>query len=149
MVNTEKFRDWADGLRELQATVDRLVETFGEEAVKAAVENAGWTKTRDKAGLPLSDGGRPLDYDGQALMEIWLFVEAGTRRTRLSVNAFCTRHTLVWRMPGGKGGASVGKSLKGSTLRRRYLQAKATLASLDAASQRWWQDELTRRISAG
>ena len=148
-MTTGKCSDWADGLRDLQRLIDRAADMHGEDAVKAAVENLGWTRTRDERGLPLVTGGRPLALDHQALMETWLFVEAGTQRTGLSVNAFCAGHTLAWVVPGGGRGLAIAKKITGPTLRRRYHQAKAFLLTGDAATVRWWQDELKRRLAAG
>jgi hypothetical protein len=141
-VKAKNGTDWAEGLRALQAIVDRLVDEYGAEAVTGAVENAGWTTVSRK-------GGRPLTSDHQSLMECWLFVEAGTRRTGLRVNTFCARHSLTWLVPGGETEAAVATVAQGATLRRRYHEAKAFLAEQDPDTQRWWEDELAWRLAAG
>ena len=96
-------------------------------------------------------------------MEVWLFVEEGKARMRLSVNAFCKVGSFTW-YTAGAGDPKANKVLAGETLRRRYQQAvtwmkaesepykkQAALGSRDFASgtsptEEWLRKELRERL---
>lgn len=98
-------------------------------------------------------------------MLVWLYVEEGVRRNRVSVNKFCRDRQFTWYANSGRQAAPW--VIRGETLRRCYYDACKVLqtagednlqarpgrgtgirphSSLPAALQLCWQAELQRRM---
>src|SRR5690348_6148468 len=85
--------------------------------------------------------GRPLLHGREAHVAVVRYVEDQQRRTGLSINTILEHGLFVQAMSGspedrldGPDGPTVLHELRGSSLRRRYFEAKAWLeAHLDSA----------------
>lgn len=99
----------------------KLVAKYGIEGVRQALEQCELTPEVKK------EGGRPKDFDPQKLMDLWLFVEIGAAREKLTVHAFCRKAQFKWHAAGGPKSATVVKSVKGATLHKRYYEAQSLL----------------------
>jgi len=125
-------------------TLSSLVKRYG-------IETCDWALHQLREDAPkASRAGRKVDFEVDALRDIWLFVEVGKSQTGESANAFCRRAICRWVTPGVKG-ATVTKELHGQTLRRRYHEAatflRATSAPFENFAKRRDKASATARIS--
>ncbi len=137
----------------------RAVKRYGFQICLVALDACRWSVPQKKSR------GCPKHYEYQALMLVWLYVQEGIERHRLSVNQFCKKGEFAW-YESGPTGFSVSKQITGPTLRRRYQEAVTFLRretepyrrlkelkirsifQLDGSPvELFWRDELARRLA--